>query len=290
MSANEPGPTESGAGLVRVRLDIAYDGTNFSGWARQPQRRTVQGAIEAALATILRIDQVPLTVAGRTDAGVHAQGQVAHLDVDVASWAELGPSLVRRLAGILDPDVRVTAVSAVSPDFDARFSALWRQYVYRATDAAAGADPLRRFDTLACPRPLDVEAMAQAAHLLLGERDFAAFCRRREGATSIRTLQRLDVMRAGDQISWLVQADAFCYSMVRSLVGALLSVGEGRHDADWPASKLVLRVRADDVAVAPAHGLTLVEVGYPPAGELAARVQVTRRRRDGLVLPRPSQR
>jgi tRNA pseudouridine38-40 synthase len=295
MTVSEPGPSSTDAGFipvelaaprpVRVRLDISYDGGDFSGWAAQPGRRTVQGVLEAALTTICRLPAAPLTVAGRTDAGVHATGQVAHLDVPASLWAELGPSLLRRLSGVLPADVRVRAVQPVSPDFDARFSALSRRYVYRASDHPGGVDPLRRHDTIAWPRPLDVAAMGTAAHLLLGERDFAAFCRRREGATSIRTLQALDVVRTPAGIEWWVQADAFCYSMVRSLVGALLAVGDGRREPAWPASKLALRVRADDVAVAPAHGLTLVEVAYPGPDELAARVEVTRRRRDGLVLP-----
>jgi tRNA pseudouridine38-40 synthase len=286
---NEPGPSATVAGLVRVRLDIAYDGTDFSGWAAQPNQRTVQRELERALATILRED-VALTVAGRTDAGVHATGQVAHVDVAAPTWTRLGDSLVRRLAGVLPPDVRVGAVAAVSADFDARFSALWRRYVYRATDDPSGADPLRRRDTLAWPRPLDVEAMAEAAPSLLGQHDFAAFCRRREGSTSIRTLERLEVTRTGRLIEWQVQADAFCYSMVRSLVGALLAVGDGRRDPAWPASKLGLSVRADDVTVAAARGLTLVEVRYPAPAELAARAELTRQRRDGLVLPRPGRR
>jgi tRNA pseudouridine38-40 synthase len=277
------------AGLVRVRLDIAYDGTDFSGWAAQPNQRTVQRELEDALTTILRQD-VSLTVAGRTDAGVHATGQVAHFDVAASTWAGISGSLLRRLAGVLPLDVRVRAVEAISSDFDARFSALWRHYTYRATDDRSGADPLRRRDTLAWPRPLNVDAMVAAAQQLLGERNFAAFCRRREGSTTIRTLERLDVTRTGGLIEWQVKADAFCYSMVRSLVGALLAVGDGRCDRAWPASKLALTVRADDVTVAPARGLTLVEVGYPAPAELAARAQLTRRRRDGLVLPRPGRR
>jgi tRNA pseudouridine38-40 synthase len=281
LAASEPDPPAIHAGkvgLVRVRLDIAYDGTDFSGWAAQPSRRTVQSVLEAALTTILR-ERVTLTVAGRTDAGVHASGQVAHLDVTEPAWAELGSSLRHRLAGLLPPDLRVRAVTATTPDFDARHAALWRRYVYRATDDAAAADPLRRRDTLAWSRPLDVSAMSHAAAALLGIRDFAAFCRRREGTTSIRTLQRLDVERVGRVIEWQVQADAFCYSMVRSLVGALLAVGDGRRDRTWLGSKLALSVRADDITVAPAHGLTLVEVGYPPDDDLAGRARVTRQRR-----------
>lgn len=229
--------------------------------------------MEEALARILRRD-VSLTVAGRTDSGVHATGQVAH--VDVPSFDE---TLVRRLAGVLPPDVRVLAVSVAPPGFDARFSAVYRRYVYRVTDTPWGAWPLRRLDTVAWPRPLDVPAMARAASALRGEHDFVAYCRRRIGASTIRCLQALDVARDGDLVTFTVQADAFCHQMVRSLVGALLAVGDGRHDEAWPGSLLARTERADSVVVAPAYGLTLVEVGYPVDSELAARAAETRRRR-----------
>jgi tRNA pseudouridine38-40 synthase len=260
---------------MRVRLDVSYDGTEFSGWAIQPGRRTVQGELEAALRTILRLPAVPLTVAGRTDAGVHATGQVAHCDLP-----ELPADLVRRLAGVLPRDLRVTSARVVPAAFDARFAALWRRYVYSITDAPGGVDPLRRHHVLTWPRQLDATAMADAARQLVGLHDFVAFCRRREGATSVRTLVRLDVERTDGGITCTVEADAFCHSMVRSLVGALLAVGEGRRPVDWPASLLTRDRRADEVPVAPAHGLTLVAVGYPPDDELAARVHVTRARRD----------
>jgi tRNA pseudouridine38-40 synthase len=287
---NEPGPPSAVAGLVRVRLDIAYDGTGFAGWARQPEQRTVQADIERALTTILRTSAVSLTVAGRTDAGVHAIGQVAHVDLAPQIWAEFAPSLVRRLAAVLAPDVRVTAAQAVPADFDARFSALWRRYVYRVTDSPAGASPLRRADTLVWARPLDVAVMTHAATALLGERDFVAFCRRRPTATTIRTLQRFEITRSGPDVTATVQADAFCHSMVRSLVGALLAVGDGRREPGWPAALLRTTVRAHQVSVAPARGLTLVEVGYPTHDQLAERAALTRRRRDGLVLPVRGQR
>jgi tRNA pseudouridine38-40 synthase len=257
-----------------MRLDIAYDGTDFSGWARQPGQRTVQQTIEDALATVLRLPAVALTVAGRTDAGVHATGQVAHCDVP-----ELAAGLVRRLAGVLPADVRVTSVRAVPDEFDARFAALWRRYEYRICDAESGVSPLRRQQVVSWPRPLEVAAMAAAASPLLGLHDFAAFCRRREGATTIRTLLELDVKRAGAEIVCTVVADAFCHAMVRSLVGALAAVGEGRRTPDWPASLLTRTERANDVPVAPAHGLTLVAVGYPSDDELAARAEHTRARR-----------
>jgi len=281
----------------------------------------VQGELEGALARLLRVP-VTLTVAGRTDAGVHATGQVAHADLPAAVWAGLGrprrraapdvsgsgrvdppvrvaapapggaPSsgaasslvagadLVRRLAGVLPADVRVRAVTEAEPGFDARFSAIWRRYAYRVVDDPAAADPLRRHDTLTWRRPLDLAALQAASAVLLGEHDFAAFCKRREGATSIRALQQLDWARDGAAVlTATVRADAFCHSMVRSLVGALLAVGEGRRSPDWPARLLRGRERSGEVTVAPAHGLTLVEVGYPPDAELAARAELTRRRR-----------
>ena len=270
--------TGTGGGLVRDRLDASYDGTALHGWARQPGQRTVQGELELALATVLRHD-VDLTVAGRTDAGVHATGQVAHTDLPGRLFASHEGRLLRRLRGVLPPDVAVTGARVVSSDFDARFSALARHYVYRLTDADSGPPPLRRADTAAWPRRLDADLMRQAAELLVGHQDFAAFCRRREGATTIRTLLALPVRRDGDLIEVRASADAFCHSMVRSLVGALIAVGEGRRTPAWPASLLTMTERANDVPVAPAGGLTLVRVDYPADDELAARAVVTRARR-----------
>jgi len=277
LHVDEPA-TGTGGGLVRVRLEISYDGTAFHGWARQPGQRTVQGELELALATVLRHD-VDLTVAGRTDAGVHAVGQVAHADLPAELLAVHQGRLVRRLRGVLAPDVAVTGLRVVAQDFDARFAALARHYVYRLTDADCGPPPLRRADTAAWGRRLDVPAMRVAAALLLGQQDFAAYCRRREGATTIRTLLELDVTRNGDMIEIRASADAFCHSMVRSLVGALIAVGEGRRPAGWPASLLSLTARANDVPVAPAGGLTLVRVDYPADDGFAARTAVTRARR-----------
>jgi tRNA pseudouridine38-40 synthase len=259
---------------MRLRLDVAYDGTGFSGWAAQPGRRTVQGELEAAIATVLRVPQARLTCAGRTDAGVHARGQVCHLDVE----EPVEPAdLRRRLAGVLPGDVRVRAVAQAPPGFDARFSAIWRRYAYRVHDDPAGLDPLHRGHVLAWPRRLDVAAMNDAAGRLAGEHDFAAFCRRREGATTVRTLLELSWRREDDGLAVArVVADAFCHNMVRALVGALLSVGEGRRDAGWPAAVLAARERDPAVRVVGPHGLTLEEVGYPPPEELAARAERAR--------------
>lgn len=258
---------------ARLRLDLAYDGTGFSGWAEQPGRRTVAGLVRAALETLTRAP-VRLVVAGRTDAGVHATGQVAHADV-----ARPEAVSVRALNGILPADVRVRGVAVAPPGFDARFGALHRRYAYRVTDGVP--DPLRRTDTASWPRPLDDAALQAAADPLVGLRDFAAFCRHRDGATTIRELQTLTWTRDGHGVLIAtVQADAFCHALVRSLVGALLAVGEGRRPVTWPASLLGAAERSSAVPVAPARGLTLVAVGYPPAAELKARARRTRARRD----------
>ncbi|MFF0238666.1 tRNA pseudouridine(38-40) synthase TruA [Rhodococcus pyridinivorans] len=268
---------------TRLRLDIAYDGTDFSGWARQPGRRTVCGEIEEKLSAIVRTP-VLLTVAGRTDAGVHASGQVAHVDVPTAVLPDDPSRWVRRLARFLPRDVRVTGISVAPEHFDARFSAIRRHYEYRLTTAVYGAEPLRARDTVAWPKAVDLDAMRRASQSLLGLHDFAAFCKRREGATTVRELQRYDWTREGDILTAYVSADAFCWSMVRSLVGAALAVGEGRRSVEWMTALLDERERAASVAVAPAHGLSLVRVDYPADEELAARNAATREMR-GPITP-----
>lgn len=265
--------------VTRYRLDIAYDGTDFSGWARQPEIRTVCGVLEEAFSTILR-QPIELTVAGRTDAGVHARGQVAHLDV-VGGIGE-PERLVRRLARFLPTDVRVTAITEVSTDFDARFSALRRHYEYRFSTARYGVDPLDVRGVVSWPRRIDLDSMREASSRLLGLHDFAAFCKRRDGATTVRELQRFDWERSGDRVTAFVSADAFCWSMVRSLVGAMQAVGEGRRTPEWTAALLDTRTRSSSVTVAPAHGLSLVGVDYPAAEELAARNAATRETRAAM--------
>jgi tRNA pseudouridine38-40 synthase len=286
-----------GVGETRLRLDLAYDGSGFSGWARQPGRRTVQELVEVALGRLLHLDAPPaLTVAGRTDAGVHARGQVTHVDVPTASLDSVGLVAVgsaaagsvmvgsvalRGLAGLLPPDVRARAVTVAPAGFDARFSALWRRYSYRICDDPAFADPLRRADTLWHRRALDAFRMNLASVACLGEHDFAAYCRRREGASTVRKLIRLDWVRQDGIVVADVMADAFCHNMVRALVGALLAVGDGRAEVTWPGSVLAAGIRDPAVHVAPPHGLCLEEVRYPEDAQLAQRAEVTRR-------PRPS--
>lgn len=265
-------------GHVRVRLDLSYDGKDFSGWAKQRVLRTVQGELESALQTVMRLpDPVELTVAGRTDAGVHARGQVAQFDVRDEVWAEHRDKLLRRLAGRLPHDVRVWKAAEAPTGFNARFSAIWRRYAYRVGDHQAGVDPLRRGHVLWYQWPLDVDAMNEAAAGLVGEHDFAAYCKKREGATTIRTLQQLSWERDAEGIiTATVRADAFCHNMVRSLVGALLHVGDGHRTTDWPGKVLAAAVRDSSVHVVKPHGLTLEEVGYPADELLAARSKEAR--------------
>ncbi|MFX4293068.1 tRNA pseudouridine(38-40) synthase TruA [Streptomyces bohaiensis] len=270
------------AGQVRVRLDLAYDGSDFSGWARQKgDRRTVQSELEDALQVVTRsAERHELTVAGRTDAGVHARGQVAHVDLPEEVWAQHREKLLRRLAGRLPHDVRVFRVSEAPAHFNARFSAIWRRYVYRVTDHPGGVDPLRRSHVLWHNWPLDETAMNEAAAGLLGEHDFAAYCKQREGATTIRTLRRLEWRRQPDGVlEATVLADAFCHNMVRSLVGAMLFVGDGHRPPSWPAQVLAAGVRDSAVHVVRPHGLTLEEVGYPADERLADRNREARNRR-----------
>ncbi|MDV8001203.1 tRNA pseudouridine(38-40) synthase TruA [Rhodococcus sp. IEGM 1408] len=275
----------------RIRLDVAYDGTDFSGWARQPGLRTVCGVLEEQLAKVLR-HPVTLTVAGRTDAGVHARAQVCHLEVD-PEWLDQRSvegrpeALVRRLARLLPADIAVMAARWAPEEFDARFSALRRHYSYRLTTAPWGPEPTRARDTAAWGQRADLAAVQEASERLLGLHDFAAFCRRKEGATTIRELQRFewraeadargpDAPGAAEVWTASVSADAFCWSMVRSLVGAVMAVGEGRRSQDWIAGLLDETERASSVPVAPACGLSLVGVDYPADADLALRNVTTR--------------
>jgi tRNA pseudouridine38-40 synthase len=296
MSTTTP-PTGPDDDVVRVRLDLAYAGTHFAGWAAQPRLRTVQGVLEDALETLLRsgpagLARPRLTVAGRTDAGVHARGQVAHVDVPTDLWSLLpgrsdrapGDALVDRLAGVLPPDVVVHRAGEAPAGFDARFSARARTYRYRIADHHLLRDPLSREWVLWHRRALDVEAMDVAARPLTGLHDFAAYCKPREGATTIRELTRFTWERptAGPDVGLVVatvEADAFCHSMVRALVGMSLAVGEGRRPVEAGAQVLAGRARSAAAAVAPARGLTLEAVAYPPDSELASRAQRIRARR-----------
>ncbi len=275
---------------MRIRMDLAYDGTDFSGWARQPGLRTVEETLSAALGTVLRTDPPRLTVGGRTDAGVHARGSVCHLDVAEDVWTAVpgrssrgpGEALVSRLRGVLPGDVVVRAAAAVPDAFDARFSALRRRYTYRVCDRPHLLDPLRRRDTVVWRHPLDEAAMDAAGAGLTGLHDFAAFCRPREGATTVRTLLAFGWRREETGVLvGTVEADAFCHSMVRALVGSVVPVGEGRRGPGWPVELRAAGRRDPAVQVMPAHGLCLEEIVYPEGEErLAARDRESRSVRD----------
>jgi tRNA pseudouridine38-40 synthase len=265
------------SGFRRLRIDLSYDGTNFSGWAIQPDRRTVQQCIEEAIRTVAQA-KAETIVAGRTDAGVHATGQVIH--VDVPDNLELD-DLAYKLNRILDEDIRINQIQIAPTAFHARFSALRRYYEYRILDENKVIPPLARFNTESWYRPLDVDQMNHASALLLGTHDFAAFCKFREGATTIRTLENYQWRR--DRDGYLVGdvvADAFCYSMVRNLVGAIVCVADGRKESDWISTLLENKERVSDSLVFPARGLSLYKVDYPDDVELLERAKKTVARRE----------
>jgi len=265
------------SGFRRLRIDIAYDGTAFFGWATQPDRRTIQDHVEEAIARISR-SNVESVVAGRTDAGVHATGQVIHVDLADALFAD-GLSYVDlryKLNRILDEDVRIMEISDAPEGFHARFSALRRIYTYKILDNNDVIPPLSRYDVAPWYRPLDAELMNKASALVLGHHDFAAFCKFKEGGTTIRTLEKYQWHR--DETGLLVAevvADAFCYSMVRNLVGAVVCVADGRKDPSWMAELLANKERVSDSLVFPARGLSLSRVEYPTNDQLIERAKLT---------------
>ncbi len=273
--------TEPG-GTIRYRMDIAYDGTDFAGWAMQPGLRSIEDTLMTTLAMILRLPVAPrLVVAGRTDAGVHATGQVVHVDLPPTTMTP--EAILRRVNGALgfSSDVVVRSFAVAVPGFDARFSPIARRYEYRIFDRVESVNPLERHNTVRFHGRLDVEAMNAAAESLVGLRDFGAFCRPRPRATTIRDLQIFSWGRtdAGVLVASL-QADAFCHSMVRALIGATVAVGEGRLAAGMLNTVRDDALRTSEFTVMPAHGLTLVEVVYPPEAELGMRAELTRRRRE----------
>jgi tRNA pseudouridine38-40 synthase len=265
------------SGFRRLRIDIAYDGTAFFGWAAQPDRRTIQDLVEEAIARISRGD-VESVVAGRTDAGVHATGQVIHVDLPDAVFADglTYIDLRYKLNRILDEDVRIMEISDAPVGFHARFSALRRIYTYKILDNNDVIPPLSRYDVAPWYRPLDADLMNKASELVLGHHDFAAFCKFKEGGTTIRTLEKYQWHR--DESGLLVAeviADAFCYSMVRNLVGAVVCVADGRKDPSWMAELLANKERVSDSLVFPARGLSLTRVEYPTTDQLIERAKVT---------------
>jgi len=271
------------SGFLRFRIDFSYDGANFSGWARQPDQRTIQGEMESALSGLTR-NKVELVVAGRTDAGVHATSHVGHCDLperDKYGKAWSTQDLVYGLNRLLTEEIRIKSISLAPSYFHARFSALRRTYIYKIADGQRQIDPLKRFDIVSWYRHLDLSRLNEASSRLLGEHDFATFCKPGGSGTTIRTLEKFSWERLGDgTLLATVAADAFCYSMVRNVVGAVVCVGEGRFEPAWISALLQNQTRVSESMVFPARGLTLVGVDYPSDSELQGRASITIRRRD----------
>ena len=259
------------SGFFRVRITLSYDGTNFFGWGRQADRRSVQGELESALKTLYRA-QLDTVVAGRTDAGVHATGQVCHVDIPEGDFGFEISDLAYRLNRILTDEIRIKGADQVSKDFHARFGALRRHYIYKIKDGNGLIEPVQRLDIAPWYRNLDIDLMNQAAKTLIGEHDFYSYAKFREHSTTIRDLQRFDFERNSDGVIVAhVSADAFCYNMVRALIGTMVYIGEGRFPITWAKEILERRERPSDSVVFPAKGLTFIGVDYPDENELAAR-------------------
>lgn len=270
----------------RFRLTLAYDGTDFSGWAKQPGQRTVQGELLIALAKIFGEDasDFGIRVAGRTDAGVHADAQVVHVDLTSTQQRRIGRggNVVGRLNSLLPSDIQVYDFESAAEGFDARFSATSRRYIYRIADASSNKNPRLARYALYVNQELDVTAMHEASQALRGLHDFVSFCKSREGATTIRNLKKTAVRRVGGTkglIEVELEADAFCHNMVRSIVGALIAVGVGKASVSDLQRLLKATKRGVSYKTVEPHGLTLVEVGYPADSKLAAQADKARNMR-----------
>ncbi len=272
-------------GFSRFRIDLAYDGTDFSGWAKQPGHKTIQGDLEAALTQLFgeSHDGFGMRVAGRTDAGVHASHQVCHIDVTTDQLKRLGrtPLSTKRLNSLLVPEIAILSVVLAPAGFDARFSATGRKYHYLIADQIAKPDPKRNRFVLSLPRVVDENVMAEAAEKLVGLKDFGAFCKPRAKATTIRNLKKLEVLRLKDGLIQItLEADAFCHNMVRAIVGAIVSVAEQRLSVDELELVQKGAKRTSKFRVVAPHGLSLEAVSYPPDTKMGAQAQIARKRRD----------
>ena len=298
---------------VRLRIDLAYDGTGFYGWAKQPEIRTVQGEIERVLHTILRVPEgdptepLRLTVAGRTDTGVHASHQVCHLDVNedvlkrCVGHMDVPPviALTRRLQRMLPADIAIRGIAPAPDGFDARFSALERTYVYRIADRSSEVDPRTRNFVLHIDDELDLKSMNEAAAMTIGLHDFGSFATPNPGGTTIREVKTAYWRRIptrplvvdgvgeryrtpaaeSDLLCFTIVADAFARNMVRSLVGGCIQVGMGKRSTDWFREKMAVPLREGSTGPIAPQGLTLEHVAYPADDELAERAERIRAKR-----------
>jgi len=273
-------------GFSRYRIDLAYEGSDFAGWAKQPGLRTVQGDFLSTLELIFgkSEDDFGLRVAGRTDAGVHAEAQVIHIDLLPEQLKRLGRSTntVAKLNSLLPKDIRVKAFALAPNGFDARFSASFRRYRYRIADPVSGWNPLYGKTQLWVNYELNLEKMEQAGAHLIGLKDVAAFSKPKARATAIRELKILKISRNksfGNIIEIELIADAFAHNMVRSIVGALIKVGAGRAEPKDVAKALKSRSRTHGFKVVGPEGLSLIEVGYPAKKDLAKQAEIARNMR-----------
>jgi tRNA pseudouridine38-40 synthase len=246
--------------MATYRLLVAYDGKPYHGFARQKDLKTVQGSLEDALSAVLRTP-VLTTGAGRTDAGVHALGQVMSFSLEEGPAVDVA-SVARHLNAMCGPAIAVLELEEAPDGFDARFSALSRTYEY-AIFTREVHDPLSRHVAWHRPGPLDEEAMHLGAQALVGSHDFSSFGRIPEGGSPVRDLLAISVERTEDLVVIQVTANGFIQQMVRSIVGTLVKVGEGVRPPSWVAEVLVARDRSVAGPVAPPHGLMLIEVAYP---------------------------
>lgn len=271
-------------GRFRYRIDLAYDGTDFYGFSKQSAYRTVAGELLSGLVKIFGEDEEDfrMRVAGRTDAGVHAQAQVAHLDLTPEQLKRIrrGHGVAERLNKIIDPDVRVTTFEEADPGFHARFSALSRRYRYSIADRSVTPNPMTSRYMLEISWNLEVDPMIEVAKEFMGLRDFRAFCKERDGTTTIRELQEISVKRRPNGVIDIeVEADAFCHNMVRSVVGALMSAGSGRTTAKEVRKALKGQRNEHAYKVQAPQGLTLIKISYPAKSKLGAQAELTQRMR-----------
>jgi tRNA pseudouridine38-40 synthase len=245
--------------MPRIRLTIEYDGTRYVGWQVQPNGPSIQAEVEKALANLVQT-QVSVVVAGRTDAGVHARGQVAAFtaprELPLVGW-------VRGLNGFLPKDIAVTGAAVVPDDFDPRRWAQGKRYIYRVSNRPTRS-PLLGGTHWEVFAPLDVAAMRAGAPALIGRHDFSAFrAANCQAAHAVREVRKLEIAgEAGGTITFTVEGTAFVKNMVRNLVGTLVDVGKGKHPAGWVAEVLASRDRTRGGQCAPAHGLVLDEVFF----------------------------
>jgi len=273
-------PTAKSSGLFRIRAKLAYDGTNYAGFGKQPDQVSIQGELEKSLKQIFN-QTIKTIAAGRTDRGVHARGQWVHFDLPQSAWQKVKDAKYS-LNHVLPSDIRILEIEKVIEDFDARYSALWRRYTYWVADKTHQLDPLRRHYVYKYGYKLDLAKLNKTSQMLIGLHDFATYCKPREHSSTVRNLMQFDWQVIDGLFVAELKADAFCYGLVRNLIGAVLPAGAGLIAIDEPKVRLVKKQRSETIFQAPANGLVLEEISYPAPALWAAQSKITRNPR---VLP-----